>query len=346
MRTAARPEAIRTVQKVLLVDHLEHLAYCILDDLVLQALDADRSGLAPSLRDVREADRLVPPSPRLQPPVKVLEIALQLLPVFRLGHPIDPHRCVFTQSGGKPAPVLAHRSDAPVRGSSPSGAPALLPLPSEVPVTCAPMSSHRTSFPPEAHVSTDRLRSAGSRYLPVPRLLSYFAVLRLLFPFGRRSGRPSQTAYHLVDASSSPRRGCAQTCAGSEVGYRTPRRSSRWRYEAFQGSGPSSCSRAAIPNPAPCAPISPPNVGSATAFEIPSPLGSGNTHLSAPTHAAHSLACLRIAGYLTAPAQGSPPACRAQLWPGGIRTRWTAYRISEVPLLLPPDQSYLVASRY
>ena len=34
-------------------------------------------------------------------------------------------------------------------------------------------------------------------------------------------------------------------------------------------------------------------------------------------------------------AQGSLPACRAQLWPGGIRTRWTTYRISERNTFLP-----------
>ena len=34
-------------------------------------------------------------------------------------------------------------------------------------------------------------------------------------------------------------------------------------------------------------------------------------------------------------AQGLLPACRAQLWPGGIRTRWTTYRISERNTFLP-----------
>ena len=39
--------------------------------------------------------------------------------------------------------------------------------------------------------------------------------------------------------------------------------------------------------------------------------------------------------------QGSLPACRAQRWPGGFRTRWTPnrisgrYRISPLPLVQP-----------
>jgi len=62
---------------------------------------------------------------------------------------------------------------------------ATAPLPSEVPVTCAPMSMHRAGFPPEAHASTDRLCSAGSEGASVPRLPRSYAVLRL--PHHRRS---------------------------------------------------------------------------------------------------------------------------------------------------------------
>src|SRR5439155_13003783 len=70
------------------------------------------------------------------------------------------------------------------------------------------------------------------------------------------------------------------------------------------------------------------------------------TTLSGSTPAARSLARLRIAEHITAPAQGSLLACRAQLWPGGTLTRWTTLKISGVPLSsFPLDQQSLVAPR-
>ena len=43
--------------------------------------------------------------------------------------------------------------------------------------------------------------------------------------------------------------------------------------------------------------------------------------------------------------KASLPTCRAQLWPGGFRTRWTTHRISEVSSPpFPSDQPCLVAS--
>jgi hypothetical protein len=63
---------------------------------------------------------------------------------------------------------------------------------------------------------------------------------------------------------------------------------------------------------------------------VPSRLGDGRFRgqLTRPT-------CSRAYASpdpLPNPAQGSLPACRAQLWPDGFRTRWTTNRISEVPL--------------
>jgi len=60
---ATWPEAVRAFQEILLVDRLQHLADRVLDDLVLDGRDADRSRLATTLRDVHAADRLVPPFP-------------------------------------------------------------------------------------------------------------------------------------------------------------------------------------------------------------------------------------------------------------------------------------------
>ena len=52
---------------------------------------------------------------------------------------------------------------------------------------------------------------------------------------------------------------------------------------------------------------------------------SRSPHVCAPTH--HPPGLPRTA-------QGSLPACRAQLWPGGVGTRWTTYRIPERNTLL------------
>jgi hypothetical protein len=66
----------------------------------------------------------------------------------------------------------------------------LVPLPSEVLVTCRPMSKHWTWFPSEVHTSTGRLCSAGSRGAPVPQRLRSYAALRLPASVGHRSGSP------------------------------------------------------------------------------------------------------------------------------------------------------------
>ena len=157
------------------------------------------------------------------------------------------------------------------------------------------MSSHRPWCPPEVHANTGRLRSAGSRCLPVPRRHRYYAALRLLFPFGRRSGRPSLTAYHLATlllhhTAAAP---LPATCRRLITGPPSHRKQ-RWRYEASQVSGPSSSVRAAILNPAPRAAVSPTPDVDAAAFKIPGPLGSGNIayfvansrgpHARVPTH--------------------------------------------------------------
>jgi len=51
---------------------------------------------------------------------------------------------------GKPVAGLAHQSGVPVRRFSPPGALAPLPLPSGVPVSWNPMSSHPSWFPPRS----------------------------------------------------------------------------------------------------------------------------------------------------------------------------------------------------
>ena len=88
--TASGPEAIRAVQKVLLVDGLQHLAHGVLDHLVLERRDANRPCLPLGLGDVDTSDRLMAVPLGLQPRVQVLEVGLQVLPVLLLGDPIHP----------------------------------------------------------------------------------------------------------------------------------------------------------------------------------------------------------------------------------------------------------------
>ena len=46
VRAPARPKSVRTIQEEGLVDSLQDLPYCLLDNLVLQAGDTERTGLA------------------------------------------------------------------------------------------------------------------------------------------------------------------------------------------------------------------------------------------------------------------------------------------------------------
>src|SRR5215470_6981376 len=68
----------------------------------------------------------------------------------------------------------------------------LVPLPSEVLVTCRPMSKHWAWFPSEVHTNTGRLCSAGSRCYPVPQRPRSYAALRLPASVGHGSGSPCQ----------------------------------------------------------------------------------------------------------------------------------------------------------
>ena len=95
--TASGPESIRALLKVLLVHRLQHLAHRLLDHLVLHRRYPYRARPSASLGDVHAPQRLMPVPLRLQPPVQVLKIRLERLPVLRLAHPVHPHRRVLAQ---------------------------------------------------------------------------------------------------------------------------------------------------------------------------------------------------------------------------------------------------------
>ena len=55
-------------------------------------------GIRTSLGDVHSSQRLMPVPLRPQPPVQVLKIRLESLPVLRFAHPVHPHRRVSAQT--------------------------------------------------------------------------------------------------------------------------------------------------------------------------------------------------------------------------------------------------------
>jgi hypothetical protein len=85
---------------------------------------------------------------------------------------------------------LARQAGVPARGTVLRVRVSLAPLPSQVPVTCSPMSRHWAWFPPEVHINTGRLCSAGSGCHPVPRRPRSYAALRLPAPIGHGSSSP------------------------------------------------------------------------------------------------------------------------------------------------------------
>src|SRR6202049_5033041 len=67
-------------------------------------------------------------------------------------------------------PATARRSGGPVSETGPQAPVSLVPLPSEVPLTCPATSRRRSCCPPKVHTSTGRLCSLGSECLPFPEV--------------------------------------------------------------------------------------------------------------------------------------------------------------------------------
>src|SRR3989449_2251603 len=78
---APRPEPVREAEEIGLVDGVQHLDRCALDNLVLQRRDPKRPLPPVGLGDVHPADRLRPVRPAFQPVGEVLEVLLQCLAV-------------------------------------------------------------------------------------------------------------------------------------------------------------------------------------------------------------------------------------------------------------------------
>jgi hypothetical protein len=97
MSTASRTESIGTLQKILLVDCLQHLPQDVLNKFVLKRRDADWPRLLTVfLGDVSAKDWLVAIPHGTQPIVQVSIVCSQIPPVLLLRDPIHPCRCLIT----------------------------------------------------------------------------------------------------------------------------------------------------------------------------------------------------------------------------------------------------------
>src|SRR5215468_1229511 len=133
------------------------------------------------------------------------------------------------------------------------------PLPSQVPVTCSPMSAHWTWCSSEAHIDTGRLCSAGSRRDPVPRRPRSYAALRLPASVGHGSGSPCQWPTSMQALVLC--RVADDTCAHQRVVHRRrvtgspPDRDESRRGEGLPGAWAVLFVRAMVEHPAGYAPL-------------------------------------------------------------------------------------------
>jgi hypothetical protein len=195
---------------------------------------------------------------------------------------------------------------------------------------------HRSWFPPEVHINTGRLCSAGSGHNPVPRRPRSYAALRLP-RFLRRKAPvfpclPPTSARTLVLclAAGNPcvRRRVARRrfLSGSPCCRFLPRRN-----VGLPGSWAVLFLRAKVVHPAGCALPSPTSIASKSLLpsgkSAPSASGLIIDFVAAVPRPARSRAYASPAA-LPRPSQGLLPAGAVTPSPDGFRTRWTTYRIS------------------
>src|SRR5215470_15113008 len=89
MRAAPRARSARKTEEVHLIDGMQNLDECGLDDLVVQRRDASRSLPPIGFWDVRPPRGLRSVCASLEPLGKVLEVCLQVFAVLLPRHPID-----------------------------------------------------------------------------------------------------------------------------------------------------------------------------------------------------------------------------------------------------------------
>ena len=197
------------------------------------------------------------------------------------------------------------------------------------------MSKHWAWFPPEVHINTGRLCSAGSGCHPVPRLHRSYAALRLPAPFGHGSGSPCRrptSVRTLVLCPLGRRHVRPHTRRASETGHRLsakpefveerrgPPRLLGRPLRACHGRTPRRIRPllARLRRGRCCLQVKSSTLGIREDYRF-----RGRS----PT--AHTFACLRIAEPFSDDRRKAGYRLgRAHPWPGGIRTRWTTDKIS------------------
>ncbi len=104
VRRTARPEAVRAVEKVLLVDRLQRHRHRPLEDLVLERGNADGPGFpAGALRDVHPPHRRRAVGARLGAIQQRAQVLVQVLRILLRRLPVHPRRAILA---GAPVGLL------------------------------------------------------------------------------------------------------------------------------------------------------------------------------------------------------------------------------------------------
>ena len=94
MTAPARPESHHFVIKHRLVDGFQYSPECFLHQLVLVAVDAERSGFPVVLGNFNPSCRFWFVGSLLHPRHQVYKVFFKVLPVFLFGHPVDSYGLV------------------------------------------------------------------------------------------------------------------------------------------------------------------------------------------------------------------------------------------------------------
>jgi len=146
MLAAPRPEPVREPQKVLFVNLVEDRHYGLLDDLVLQGCDAQRTLSSIGFRDVGSLGRLRPIRPLMDSTVQVCQFLLQVRLILSPRQPVHS-RCSISLQGVIAVPQQINRYVVEQRSE---------PCPSFL--TC-----HFTHITPAAHLADPALRPGRGR---------------------------------------------------------------------------------------------------------------------------------------------------------------------------------------
>ena len=94
MRPAPRPKPVRESQEILLVNLFEDPCHRLLDNLILQCSDAQRTLPPVGLQDVDSSRGLSPIRASMDTTVKIGQPILQVLLVLPPCHPVHSRRCL------------------------------------------------------------------------------------------------------------------------------------------------------------------------------------------------------------------------------------------------------------